>query len=58
MNNYLVQWGVKFILAVGLFSITSLLSCDDRGDGQSILSGGDLMFSADTVLFDTLRPID
>ena len=54
MNNYLVQWGFKFILVVSLFNITLLLSCHDRGDVQSTLSDGDLLFSADTVLFDTL----
>ena len=54
MNNYLVQWGFKFILAFSLLNITFLLSCDDRGDGQSTLSDGDLLFSTDTVLFDTL----
>ena len=54
MNNYLVQWGFKFILAFSLLNITFLLSCDDRGDGQLTLSDGDLLFSTDTVLFDTL----
>ena len=54
MVNYIVQWGFKFILAVGLFTMTLLLSCDDIGDEQSSLSNGNLLFSTDTLIFDTL----
>jgi len=54
MSHYLVQWGFKFILVFCLFNITFLFSCYDREHGQSTLSDGDLLFSADTVVFDTL----
>ena len=54
MSNYLVQWGFKFILVFCLFNISLLLSCHDMEDGQSILSDGQLLFSADTALFDTI----
>ena len=54
MTTYLAQGFFKGILIIGLCAVAALLSCDDQDETPSKLSNANLLFSTDTVLFDTL----
>ena len=54
MTNHLVHNFFRLILVVVLSTISFLFSCDPQDDVPSTSPNMDLLFSTDTVLFDTL----
>ena len=54
MTTYLVQVFFKGILIVGLFTLAALLSCEDQDEVPATQANINLLFSSDTLLFDTL----
>ena len=54
MTTYLVQAVFKGILIIGLCAMAALLSCDDQDDTPATQANISLLFSTDTLLFDTL----
>jgi hypothetical protein len=54
MTTYLVQAFFKGILIVGLCALAALLSCDDQDEVPATQANINLLFSTDTLLFDTL----